>query len=92
MQSGGPRQSALFRFHDAALDAGATLTAYARMTVHSHNDLFLSHGRILFNIISKMYDFAFNARKAIERADQVVGDVKELAQHVLLSLVSAWWV
>ena len=70
LESGDYRWSALHRYHDAALEGAIMLTAFGRLQIASHADSpYLTGPRLGVQIMTRMHDFALNARKAIEIAN-----------------------
>ena len=62
--------TAMWRFHDAALERAALIYTFARSTNEDTPEGCAIYGRQLPMLIDLVHEFCFNARRAIERAEK----------------------
>lgn len=62
--------TAMWRFHDAALERAALIYTFARSTNEDTPEGYAIYGRQLPMLIDLVHEFCFNARRAIERAEK----------------------
>lgn len=62
--------TAMWRFHDAALERAALIYTFARSTNEDTPEGSVIYGRQLPMLIDFVHEFCFNARRAIERAEK----------------------
>ena len=62
--------TAMWRFHDAALERAALIYTFARSTNEDTPDGYAIYVRQLPMLIDLVHEFCFNARRAIERAEK----------------------
>lgn len=77
--------TAMWRFHDAALERAALIYTFARSTNEDTAEGYSIYGRQLVMLIDLVHEFCFNARRAIERAERyrpgVIASVQALKVH-----------
>ena len=61
--------TALWRFHDTAMEHATLIYTFTRSTYEDAPGLFDIYQRQLVRLIDLIHEFAFNARRAIERAE-----------------------
>ena len=77
--------TALWRFHNAALERAVFVYTCARSTIEGTPAGFTVYERQLVMLIDLVHEFCFNARRAIERADRyrpgTLADAQRLRVH-----------
>jgi hypothetical protein len=77
--------TAMWRFHDAALERAALIYTFARSTIEDTPVGFAIYGRQLPMLIDIVHEFCFNARRAIERAEKyrpgIIANLQALKVH-----------
>jgi hypothetical protein len=76
--------TALVRHYVAALDAGAMMVAISRTRLTDREPLWAVHTRLRQRLVELIHDFCFNARKAIELAEEYVPGMIDHADGILL--------
>ena len=62
--------TAMWRFHDAALERATLIYTFARSTNEDTPEGYAIYGRQLPMLIDLVHEFCFNARRAVERAEK----------------------
>jgi hypothetical protein len=82
---GNAMATAMWRFHDAALERAALIYTFSRSTNEDSPAEYAIYGRQLAMLIDLMHEFCFNARRVIERAEKyspgVIAEVQALKIH-----------
>ncbi len=77
--------TAMWRFHDAALERAALIYTFARSTNEDTPEGCAIYGRQLPMLIDLVHEFCFNARRAIERAEKcrpgIIASLQMLKVH-----------
>jgi hypothetical protein len=77
--------TAMWRFHDAALERAALIYTFARSTNEDTPTGYAIYQRQLPMLIDLMHEFCFNARRAIERAERykpgIIAGLQSLEVH-----------
>ena len=77
--------TAMWRFHDAALERAALIYTFARSTNEDTPEGYAIYGRQLPMLIDLVHEFCFNARRAIERAEKyrpgIIASLQTLKVH-----------
>lgn len=77
--------TAMWRFHDAALERAALIYTFARSTNEDTPEGYAIYGRQLPILIDLVHEFCFNARRAIERAEHyrpgIIQNLQKLRLH-----------
>jgi hypothetical protein len=77
--------TAMWRFHDAAMERAALIYTFARSTYEDTPWGYAIYGRQLAMFIDLVHEFCFNARRAIERAEKyrpgIIANVQALKIH-----------
>jgi len=77
--------TAMWRFHDAALERAALIYTFARSTIEDTPSGNALYARQLVTLIDLVHEFCFNARRAIERAEKyrpgTIGSVQKWQVH-----------
>lgn len=77
--------TAMWRFHDAALDRATLIYTFARSTTEDTPEGYAIYGRQLPILIDLVHEFCFNARRAIERAEKckpgIIANLQALKIH-----------
>ena len=77
--------TAMWRFHDAALERAALIYTFARSTNEDTPEGYAIYGRQLPMLIDLVHEFCFNARRAIERAEKyrpgIIANLQALRVH-----------
>jgi hypothetical protein len=74
------QSTAMWRFHDSALERAALIYTFARSTTEDIPAGALIYSRQLVMLIDLVHEFCFNARRAIERAEKYLPGTIEYAQ------------
>lgn len=77
--------TAMWRFHDAALERAALIYTFARSTNEDTPEGYVIYSRQLPMLIDLVHEFCFNARRAIERAEKyrpgIIASLQTLKVH-----------
>jgi hypothetical protein len=77
--------TAMWRFHDAALERATLIYTFARSTVEDTPEGYAIYSRQLPMLIGLMHEFCFNARRAIERAERykpgIISNLRQMKVH-----------
>jgi hypothetical protein len=77
--------TAMWRFHDAALERAALIYTFARSTSEDTPEGYAIYSRQLPMLIDLVHEFCFNARRAVERAEKykpgVIANLQALKLH-----------
>ena len=77
--------TAMWRFHDAALERAALIYTFARSTNEDTPMGYAIYCRQLPMLIDLVHEFCFNARRAIERAEKyhpgIIASLQSLKVH-----------
>lgn len=77
--------TAMWRFHDAALERAALIYTFARSTNEDTPEGYAIYGRQLSMLIDLVHEFCFNARRSIERAEKyrpgIIASLQTLKVH-----------
>ncbi|MBC8741336.1 hypothetical protein F6X40_32655 [Paraburkholderia sp. UCT31] len=77
--------TAMWRFHDAALERAALIYTFARSTIEDTPEGYAIYSRQLPMLIDTVHEFCFNARRAIERAEKcrpgIIANLQALKVH-----------
>lgn len=77
--------TAMWRFHDAALERAALIYTFARSTSEDTPEGYAIYCRQLPMLIDLVHEFCFNARRAIERAEKyrpgIIASLQALKVH-----------
>lgn len=77
--------TAMWRFHDAALERATLIHTFARSTMEDTPQGFTIYGRQLTMLIDLVHEFCFYARRAIERAEKhspgIIARISSLKIH-----------
>lgn len=71
------RSTAMWRFHDAAMERAALMYTFSRSTYEEAPGCYEIYGRQLVKIMDTVHEFCFNARRAIERAEEYLPGIVE---------------
>lgn len=78
------RMTALWRYHDAALDRASLILTFSRSEYEDSGGLYDLHLRQTIRLIDLVHEFCFNARRAVERAERYKPGVLRKAQELLV--------
>lgn len=77
--------TAMWRFHDAALERATLIYTFARSTNEDTPDGYVIYCRQLPMLIDLLHEFCFNARRAIERAEKyrpgIIASLQKMKVH-----------
>jgi hypothetical protein len=77
--------TAMWRFHDAALERATLIYTFARSTNEDTPEGYAIYSRQLPMLIDLVHEFCFNARRAIERAEKytpgIIANLQALKLH-----------